>query len=164
LQASVLGEVIISEKKDLVSSGIEKKSYDIGGNISQAGGSVLDVMRNLPGITVDQEGKLELRGSDKVTVLIDGKQSSLTGYGNQKGLSTIPASNIDKIEIISNPSAKYDASGMAGIINIIYRKEVDKGLNGDVGFSFGIGALSNVKKTFPRNLAVIHSIRNIYQP
>ena len=85
-------------------------------------------MRNLPGITVDQEGKLELRGSDKVTVLIDGKQSSLTGYGNQKGLSTIPASNIDKIEIISNPSAKYDASGMAGIINIIYKKEVNKGL------------------------------------
>ena len=152
LQASVLGEVIISEKKDLVSSGIEKKSYDIGGNISQAGGSVLDVMRNLPGITIDQEGKLELRGSDKVTVLIDGKQSSLTGYGNQKGLSTIPASNIDKIEIISNPSAKYDASGMAGIINIIYRKEVDKGLNGDVGFSFGIGALSKRKEDLPTEL------------
>ena len=122
-QAAALGEVIISENRNLVSAGLDKRSFDVAGNISQAGGSVLDVMRNLPGITVDQEGKVELRGSDKVTVLIDGKQSSLTGYGNQKGLSSIPSANIEKIEIINNPSAKYDASGMAGVINIIYKKE-----------------------------------------
>jgi outer membrane receptor protein involved in Fe transport len=150
--AAILGEVIISENKNLVSSNTDKKSFDIAGNISQAGGSVLDVMRNLPGITVDQEGKIELRGSDKITVLIDGKQSSLTGYGNQKGLSNIPASNIDKIEIINNPSAKYDAMGMAGIINIIYRKETKSGLTGDVGLASGIGALSQRKKDLPTEL------------
>lgn len=147
-----LGEIVVSANKNLVSSTFEKKSFDVAGNISQAGGSVLDVMRNLPGINVDQEGKLELRGSDKVTVLIDGKQSSLTGYGNQKGLSNIPASNIDKIEIINNPSAKYDAAGMAGIINIIYRKETKSGLNGDLGFAVGIGALSKRKNDLPTNL------------
>ena len=147
-----LGEVTISGNKNLVSANPDKKSFDIAGNISQAGGSVLDVMRNLPGITVDQEGKMELRGSDKVTVLIDGKQSSLTGYGNQKGLSNIPASNVDKIEIINNPSAKYDAAGMAGIINIIYKKENKAGLNGDAGLALGVGALSRRKNDLPTEL------------
>jgi len=151
-EARSLDEVVIASNKNLVSSMADKKSYDIAGNISQAGGSVLDVMRNLPGITVDQEGKMELRGSDKVTVLIDGRQSSLTGYGNQKGLSTIPASNIEKIEIINNPSAKYDASGMAGIINIIYKKENKSGFNGDAGLSLGVGALTKRKEDLPTDL------------
>jgi outer membrane receptor protein involved in Fe transport len=151
-EAASLAEVVVSDKKDLVSAVPDKKSFDIAGNISQSAGSVLDVMRNLPGITVDQEGKVELRGSDKVTVLIDGRQSSLTGYGTQKGLSTIPSSNIDKIEIINNPSAKYDASGMAGIINIIYKKETRSGLNGDAGIAFGIGELSRRKNDLPTHL------------
>jgi outer membrane receptor protein involved in Fe transport len=151
-EAAILGEVVVSENKNLVSSVPDKKVFDIKGNISQSAGSVLDVMRNLPGITVDQEGKVELRGSDKVTVLIDGRQSSLTGYGNQKGLSTIPSSNIDKIEIINNPSAKYDAAGMAGIINIIYKKEMSSGLNGDTGFSFGIGEMTRRKKDLKTDL------------
>jgi outer membrane receptor for ferrienterochelin and colicin len=80
-------------------------------------------MKNLPGITVDQEGKVSLRGSDRVAILIDGRQSSLTGFGNQRGLDGVPAANIEAIEIIHNPSASFDAAGMAGIINIIYRKE-----------------------------------------
>lgn len=149
---AALGEVVISENKNLVSSGAGKKTFDVAGNISQAGGSVLDVMRNLPGITVDQEGKMELRGSDKVTVLIDGKQSSLTGFGNQKGLSNIPASNVEKIEIINNPSAKYDASGMAGIINIVYRKETSSGFTGDAGIAIGAGAFSRRKADLPTDL------------
>lgn len=149
---ATLGEVVISENKNLVSAGAEKKTFDIAGNISQAGGSVLDVMRNLPGITVDQEGKMELRGSDKVTVLIDGKQSSLTGFGNQKGLSNIPAANVEKIEIINNPSAKYDASGMAGVINIVYRKETSSGFSGDAGLSVGAGAFTKRKADLPTDL------------
>ncbi|WP_050809657.1 TonB-dependent receptor [Ochrovirga pacifica] len=123
-----LSEVVITAKKDIVSSSLDKKSFNIENNISQAGGSAMDAMRNLPGVTVDNEGKILLRGSDKVTVLIDGKQSSLTGFGNQKGLENIPASNIERIEIINNPSAKYDSRGLAGIVNIIYKKEIKKGL------------------------------------
>ena len=151
-EAASLGEVVISDNRNLVSAVPDKKTFDIAGNISQSAGSVLDVMRNLPGITVDQEGKVELRGSDKVTVLIDGRQSSLTGYGNQKGLSTIPSSNIDKIEIINNPSAKYDAAGMAGIINIIYKKETKVGFNGDAGFAFGLGEMLRRKNDLPTDL------------
>lgn len=144
-----IDEVIISAKREIVSSGLDKKTFNIENNISQSGGSVLDAMRNLPGITIDQEGKVLLRGSDKVSVLMDGKQSSLTGFGNQKGLENIPASNIERIEIINNPSAKYDAKGMAGIINIIYKKEKETGFNGDVGLNVGLGELTTRKNNLP---------------
>jgi len=147
-----LEEVTVSTQQSTVSSDLEKKTFSMDDNIAQSGGSVLDAMKTMPGITVDQEGKVILRGSDKVVVLIDGKQSSLTGYGNQKGLDNIPASNIDKIEIINNPSAKYDARGMAGIINIIYKKENQEGLNLDVGFTYGIGALSKPREDLPTDL------------
>ena len=160
---AALDEVVVSAAKNLVNITPEKRTFDIAGNISQAGGSVLDVMRNLPGITVDQEGKVELRGSDKVTVLIDGKQSSLTGYGNQKGLNNIPASNIERIEIINNPSAKYDASGLAGIINIIYKKETRKGLTGDIGFTYGLGMLSKRRDDVP-SLLGSYSLNPKYIP
>lgn len=131
---------------------LNKKSFDLDNNIAQSGGSVLDAMKTLPGVTFDQEGKVVLRGSDKVVVLIDGKQSSLTGFGNQKGLANIPASNIEKIEIINNPSAKYDANGFAGIVNIIYKKEKQTGLNGNIGMSFGLGALGKRKENTPTDL------------
>ena len=140
-----LEEVTVSAQKSPISSDMDRLSYSMEDMVAQSGGSVLDAMRTMPGVTVDQEGKVILRGSDKVVVLIDGKQSSLTGFGNQKGLDNIPVANIEKIEIITNPSAKYDARGMAGIINIIYKKEKEEGLNGDVGFAYGIGALSKPK-------------------
>ncbi|MFM7429981.1 MAG: TonB-dependent receptor plug domain-containing protein, partial [Flammeovirgaceae bacterium] len=88
-----------------------------------------------------QDGKVLLRGNDKVAVLIDGKQTALTGFGSQSGLDNLPASAIEKIEIINNPSAKYDANGNAGIINIIYKKNKQEGFNGKAGFALGAGAL-----------------------
>ncbi len=137
----ILDEVQLVGEEATVNSDLNQKTFNLDNTIAQAGGSVLDAMKTLPGVTFDQEGKVVLRGSDKVVVLIDGKQSSLTGFGNQKGLANIPAANIDKIEIINNPSAKYDANGFAGIVNIIYKKENQSGLNGDIGLSFGLGAL-----------------------
>lgn len=151
-QDANIEEVTVEAKKAISSANFEKKSFDISNNFAQSGGSVMDVMKTMPGVTVSQDGKVILRGSDKVVVLMDGKQSSLTGYGNQKGLDNIPASNIERIEIINNPSAKYDATGMAGIINIIYKKGNKSGLNGDVGLSFGIGALTKPKDDLPTRL------------
>lgn len=101
---------------------MDKKVFSVADNITQSGGSVLQSMQNLPGVTL-HEGKIQLRGNDKVMVLIDGKQTALTGFGNQSGLDNIPASAIEKIEIINNPSSKFDANGNAGIINIIYKKK-----------------------------------------
>ena len=147
-----MDEVTIKAKKATISSGMESKSFSMDENIAQSGGSVLDAMKAMPGVSVDQEGKINLRGSDKVVVLVDGKQSSLTGFGNQKGLDNIPVANIERIDIINNPSAKYDANGMAGIINIIYKDEVDAGFNGDVSFTSGLGAISKRKDDLPTEL------------
>lgn len=147
-----IDEVIIEAKREILSANLDKKTFNIDDNIAQSGGSVLDAMKTMPGVMVDQDGKVILRGSDRVMVLIDGKQSSLTGFGNQKGLESIPASNIESIEIINNPSAKYDATGMAGIINIIYKKENEKGMHGDFGIAYGIGAFTKPKKDLPTEL------------
>lgn len=140
-----LEQVTISVRKEITDPDLGKKTYNMDDLLSQSGGSVLDAMKGMPGVTVDQDGKVILRGSDKVVILIDGKQSSLTGYGNQKGLDNIPASNINEIEIINNPSAKYDAAGMAGIINIVYKKQEQYGFNGDIGLAYGMGALTKRK-------------------
>ncbi len=146
--ATTLQEVVVVSKTNTVSEKMDKKTFSMADNISQSGGSVLQSMQNLPGLTV-QDGKVQIRGNDKVTVLIDGKQTALTGFGNQSGLDNIPASAIDKIEIINNPSAKHDANGNAGIINIIYKKNKKEGFNGKVGFTSGLGALWERKENLP---------------
>lgn len=143
-----LEEVEVSAKKDEVSNRMHKKTISADKNISQQGGSMLQAMKNLPGITT-QDGKLKLRGSDKVIILIDGKQSAITGYDSQEGLDEIPASDIDEIEIINNPSAKNEASGSAGIINIKTKKNKETGLNGKLGISTGLGGLWKRKSNFP---------------
>jgi len=147
--AKQLQEVVVSSKQDDVSNKMDKKTYSVALNISQSGGSVLQTLKNLPGVTTSQDGKVELRGSDKVAVLIDGKQTALTGFGSQTGLDNIPASAIERIEIINNPSAKYDANGNAGIINIIYKKNKQQGFNGKIGFTTGVGALWQKKANLP---------------
>ncbi len=143
-----LQEVSITAKQESISGKMDKKTFNLGDNITQSGASALDAMKNLPGVTL-QEGKVQLRGSDKVMVLIDGKQTALTGMGGQSGLDNIPASAIDKIEIINNPSARYDANGNAGIINIIYKKEKKEGFNGKIGLSGGLGALWEKQANYP---------------
>lgn len=154
-QSSTLNEVTVMGKAEPISSKMDKKTFSIADNISQSGGSVLDAIKNLPGITT-QDGKVQIRGSDRVMILVDGKQTALTGFGTQSSLENIPASAIEKIEIINNPSAKYDANGNAGIINIIYKKEKKDGLNGKAGLSVGAGALWIKKENLP-------SIRPQYQ-
>jgi outer membrane receptor protein involved in Fe transport len=145
---TTLNEVVISAKQDEIGGHLDKKVYNVEDNISQGGGSVLQSMSNLPGVTV-QEGKVQLRGNDRVTVLIDGKQTAMTGFGNQSGLDNIPASAIEKIEIINNPSSKFDANGNAGIINIIMKKNKQEGFNGKLGLSSGLGALWIKKNNLP---------------
>lgn len=144
-----LNEVVVTGKQDAVAETLDKKSFTVTDNVAQSGGSLMQVMQNLPGVTVSNEGTVRLRGSDKVSVLIDGKQTALTGFGNQRALDNIPASAIERIEVINNPSAKYDANGNAGIINIIYKKEVKEGFNGKVGMAVGAGALWIKKDNYP---------------
>ncbi len=133
-------------------AGIDTQVFRLDEGAGQTTGSVLDAMRNLPGVTVDQDGRVSLRGSDQVAVLIDGRQSSLTGFGSQRGLDNISAANIESIEIINNPSASLGAAGSAGIINIIYKENRDPGLSTEMGLSFGVGQLTKQRTDLPTDL------------
>ena len=149
VDSRMLSEVVITAKAaEGVSEKMDKKVFSLDNNMSQTGGSVLQAMQNLPGISV-QDGKIQLRGNDKIAVLIDGKQNAITGFGSQTGLDNIPASAIERIEIINNPSSKFDANGNAGIINIIYKKNRQEGFNGKVSFTSGLGALWVRKENLP---------------
>lgn len=145
-------EVVAVGQQQVLEATLDRRVYSMADRIAGSTGSILDAMRGLPGVTVDQEGRVLLRGSDRVSVLIDGKYSSLTGFGNQSGLDSIPAGNIESIEIINNPSAAYDAAGMAGIINIVYRQDRDQGMNIDAGLTIASGTLSRRRDDLPTDL------------
>lgn len=147
-----LEEITVTGQQTDAAPSLDTRIYNLDNNIAQSTGSLSDVLRTLPGITVEQDGRVQLRGSDRVVILIDGKQSSLTGFGNQAGLDSIPAAGIASVEIINNPSAQFDASGMAGVINITYKTDDSRGLTGDVGLSYGVGQLSKRKDDLPTDL------------
>ena len=132
-------EVTISTTRNLVEFNLDKKVINVEKNLSGIGGSAVDVMQNVPSVTVDVDGNLSLRGSTNVTILIDGKPSGLTGLSSNAILEQIPASSIQSIEVISNPSAKYDPDGMSGIVNIILKKKGEKGYNGLFSVNAGTG-------------------------
>lgn len=132
--------------------GLDSRIFRFDEGASQSTGSLLDAMKTLPGVTVDQDGKVALRGSDQVAVLIDGRQSSLTGFGSQRGLDSVSAANVERIEIINNPSARFDAAGMAGVINIIYKEQLELGVSGDVGLTVGNGQFSRQRADLPTEL------------
>ncbi len=148
-QPHSLNEVIVSAKADEVSGQLDKKTFTVADNIRQSGGSVLQAISALPGVAISQEGKVQLRGSEKIVVLIDGKQTALTGYGGQTGLDNLPASALERIEIINNPSAKFDANASAGIINLILKKQDQEGFNGKIGLAAGAGALWVKRENLP---------------
>lgn len=147
--AQSLAGVAVTGAADGVSDAMDRRTLTVAGNVSQAGGSVLQAMSTVPGVTVSQDGKVLLRGSDKVVVLIDGKQTALTGFGSQVGLENIPASAIERIEIINNPSARYDANASAGVINLIFKQEERRGFNGRAGVVGGAGALWEKRANLP---------------
>lgn len=133
-EAANLEEVEIVGDKQLVEYKVDRKVVNVDQQLNAQGGTAVDVLERIPSIRTDLDGNVALRGSTDFTVLIDGKPSIITG---SDALNQIPASTIDKIEIITNPSAKYDPDGTAGIINIITKKNSLKGLSGIVNLSAG---------------------------
>lgn len=148
-ETQTLAGVTVTAEGEAVSATMDRKTFTVADNISQAGGSVLQAMTTVPGVTMGQDGKLLLRGSDKVAVLIDGKQTALTGFGSQSGLDNLPASALERIEVINNPSARFDANASAGVINLVFKKEEQQGFNGRVGLMGGAGALWVRKENLP---------------
>jgi outer membrane receptor protein involved in Fe transport len=148
-EPQALSGVVVTGTADAVAATMDRKTFTVADNISQSGGSVLQAISTVPGVTVGQEGKVLLRGSDKVVVLIDGQQTALTGFGSQAGLDNLPASALERIEVINNPSARFDANASAGIINLVFRKEEQRGFNGRLGVVGGAGALWEKRENLP---------------
>jgi len=153
----MIEEVVVTGQQNNADPTLDSRIFNLDVNIAQSNGSLLDVMRTMPWVTVQQDGRIQLRGSDRVVILIDGQQSSLTGFGNQAGLDSIPANGIATIEIINIPSSRFDATGMAGIINITYEENREQGFTGDAGLSLGVGQLSKKKDDLPTELGSFSS-------
>ncbi|WP_281240001.1 TonB-dependent receptor domain-containing protein [Flavobacterium praedii] len=134
--ASQLNEVVVRAEKSSVEIKLDKKVYNVGQDMMVRGGTVSDVLDNVPSVSVDTEGNVSLRGSDNIRILIDGRPSYAVNIA--EALKQLPADAIDKVEVITNPSARYDAEGGSGIINIILKKGKNQGFNGTIIASTGI--------------------------
>lgn len=149
--ATLLQAVEIRKEESTVEIKLDKKVYNVGQDMMVKGGTVSDVLDNVPSVSVDVEGNVSLRGNDNVRILIDGKPSGLGGINISEALKLIPAETIDKVEVITNPSARYDAEGGGGIINIVLKKGKNLGINGTVTAitgnpdNFGINGTVNLK-------------------
>ncbi len=132
-----LSEVTIIAEKSTTEFKLDKRIFNVGSDLASSGASALEVLNNVPSVNVDIEGKISLRGSQGVQILINGKPSVLASGDGNNALGTITAEMIEKIEVITNPSAKYDAEGTSGILNIILKKDQKKGLNGSVSLNIG---------------------------
>ncbi|MGA1386211.1 MAG: TonB-dependent receptor domain-containing protein, partial [Flavobacteriaceae bacterium] len=133
---SQLDEVELIAERSTVELRLDKKIYNVGKDMTVKGGSVTDVLDNVPSVSVDVEGGISLRGNESVRILINGKPSALSGFSND-ALRLLPAEAIEKVEVITNPSSRYDAEGTAGIINIILRQNKTTGINGTTNLTLG---------------------------
>ena len=133
----VLDEINIIPEKSTVDIRLDKKIYHVGKDMTVKGGNVSDVLDNVPSVSVDVEGNVSLRGSENVRILIDGKPSALVGLDGTSALRQLPADAIERVEVITSPSARYDAEGTAGILNIILRKGKITGFNGSINPTIG---------------------------
>ncbi|PZR21358.1 MAG: TonB-dependent receptor, partial [Flavobacterium psychrophilum] len=130
--ATQLSEVSITAERSTVEIKLDKRVYTVGNDMMVRGGTVSDVLDNVPSVSVDAEGNVALRGNQSVTILIDGRPSNMAGSNVAEVLRLLPADSVDKVEVITNPSARYDAEGGGGIINIILKKGKADGFNGSV--------------------------------
>lgn len=140
-----LKEVVVTGEKSTFSVKRDKKVFNVGRDILAQSSSAADILNNVPSVTVDANGVVSLRGNTNVTVLINGRRSGLT---LSNALDQIPATNIQKVEVITNPSARYDATGTAGILNIVLKKNKDGGANGQIMLRAGSPTDFRVNPTF----------------
>lgn len=129
-ESNQIETVVIQAERTTVDIKLDKKVYNIGQDLMVKGGTVSDVLDNIPSVAVDVEGNISLRGNESVRVLIDGKPSTAINVAD--ALRMLPADAVEKVEVITNPSARYDAEGGGGILNIILKKGKNKGLNGTI--------------------------------
>ena len=133
----LLNEVDVVAEKSTYEMTLDKHVFNVGKDVANTAGNAIEVLENIPAVSVDVEGNVSLRGDDGVRILIDGKESGLSGMSTQDALRTLQGDMIERIEVITNPSVRYDAEGSAGIINIILKKDKRQGFNGAVNIRTG---------------------------
>lgn len=139
----LLEEVEVVAEKSTMTMTLDKRVFNVGKDVASTAGNAIEVLENIPSVTVDVEGNVSLRGDDGVQILVDGKVSGLLGVSTQDALRSLQSDMIERIEVVTNPSVRYDAEGTAGIINIVLKKDKRRGFNGSVyvrgGFPFEWG-------------------------
>ena len=148
INENILDEIEVIGEKTEIEIKLDKTVYNIGKDLTLKGSSVSDVLDNLPSLEVDIDGNVSLRGNQSVRILINGKPSGLVGISSNDALKQFPSESVEKVEVITSPSARYNAEGTAGIINIVLRKNKLAGLNGSASLNLGdpkrIGLSSNL--------------------
>ncbi len=146
--ATDLAEVTVQGEKTLMELSLDKRIFNVGKDLANAGATASDILMNLPSVSVDTDGNVRLRGSGNVRILIDGKPSGLVSFKGGAGLRQLQANMVDRVEVITNPSARYEAEGMAGVINIILKKDNNQGFNGSfeviTGTPLNLGLSTNL--------------------
>lgn len=132
-----LDDIEITAERSETTFALDKKVFTVGKDLANRGGTAQEILDNVPSVTVDVEGNVSLRGTENVRILIDGKPSGLIGIGESGGLRAIPSNMIAQVEVVTNPSAKYEAAGTAGIINIVLKKDKRSGFNGSFETTLG---------------------------
>ena len=144
LDVAQLDAVEVVGEKTTVEVRLDKKIYNIGKDLTTSGANISDALNNIPSVTVDIDGAIALRGNDNVRILINGKPSAMAGFGSTDALRSLPADAIEKVEVITSPSARYDAEGTAGILNIVLKKEKTLGINGTINTTVGYPTSSSI--------------------
>ena len=137
IDENMLEEIEVIGEKTEIEIKLDKTVYNIGKDLTLKGSSVSDVLDNLPSVEVDIEGNVSLRGNESVRILINGKPSGLVGISSNEALKQFPSESVEKVEVITSPSARYNAEGTAGIINIILRRSKLTGFNGSLSLNSG---------------------------
>jgi len=157
MKLKVMKTVEITAEKSTLQLEPDKKVFNVEKSIISQGGTAADVLKNVPTINVDADGNMNLRGSDNITIYIDGRQSAQMSSNPTQALQQLPAGMIEKVEIITNPGSKYEASGSTGIINIVTKKNGQKGWNGSITAGFGDNDKFNTINKFNNSLLLNYS-------
>ena len=136
--AVAMNEVVVGAEKTTFTTAIDRKVYNVEQDMVSKAGSASDLLQNIPSVEVDIDGNVSLRGSGNVLILINGKTSALMARSSATVLQQMPANSIEKIEVITNPSAKYKPDGTSGILNIVLKKDTEMGMNGSTGITAGL--------------------------
>jgi outer membrane receptor protein involved in Fe transport len=164
IQSKLMGEVVVTTRRSMLNTGIDRKIYNVSQDIMATSGSASEILKNIPSVEVDIEGQVTLRGAGDVMILINGRPSPLMGKNSAEVLQQLPANSIERIEVITNPSAKFRPDGTSGIINIVLKKNTKLGWNGSVVANAGTnsrynGGVSLSYKPSKLNLFANYNIR-----